>query len=146
MPACVSDAGLPSPGDFANAPTCTPGTCILAGSLAGAPVQQSYTLAAFDYANGISFTADFGTGGHIALYTTNVLLPGQADGAAGPLLTPKEGPLPGSNLCFGDGTRLQYVDDSGHVEIRFIGRCITGSCGGDGAAPVAGEIDGCCEK
>jgi hypothetical protein len=144
--ACVSDAGAPKAGDFANVPSCTPGTCALAGSLDGATFSQSYPVVAFTYANGVAFQTDFGTAGHLDMTAPTELISGGTETAAGSLRMPAEGPRAGVTLCVGNGSRLQYVDDAGHIQIRFIVRCMDTSCGAAGAAPVAGEIDACCER
>jgi hypothetical protein len=137
---------LEGPGDFANVPTCAPGTCALAGSLGSTTIAaQTYPLGSWAFSNGTSFDADFGTGGKIHLGLVAPVVNGQAATSVGTMVTPSEGPMPGSNLCLGDGTRLQLLDADASVEIRFIARCITGSCTTTPTA-LGGEIDGCCAK
>jgi hypothetical protein len=143
---CVSDAGAPSPSDFANAPACIPGSCVIAWSVDGTSGTKTYPLGkAFSFSNGLVFDADFGTGGHIFLNLVGAVPPGQVQPTAGTLTTPSEGPLADSSLCLADGTRIQFFTEGG-TQIRFLGRCVTESCTTEVARPLGGSLIGCCAQ
>jgi len=144
--ACINDSGAATPGDFANAPTCSPGTCTLAGTLGGAPIAGTYALSAFSFSNGTEFDASFGTAGHVDLMMEGAtVVVGQTTTVLGTLVTPSDGPAPGTHVCLGDGTRLQMlVDDAGQT-VRFVGHCMATSCETPTTA-VAGDLAGCCAR
>jgi hypothetical protein len=144
-PVCKSDAGDAVPGDFANAPECQPGTCTLSGTLGGSAVSQNYPSSAFNFANGTSLDAGFGTGGHIHLVMVSPVAIGEAQTTVGTMTMPSEGPMAGANLCMGNGSELQFEVNDADQEVRFILRCLTGTCTATPTA-LAGEIQGCCAK
>lgn len=144
-PVCKSDAGDAVPGDFASAPECAPGTCMLAGTLGGTAVTKTYPSSKFAFANGTSFDCDFGTGGNIHLGMVSPVPIGGAQSTVGTMTMPSEGPMAGANLCMGDGSELQFEVNDADQEVRFILRCLTGTCTATPTA-LSGELQGCCAK
>jgi hypothetical protein len=140
--AVCSDAGAPSQGDFAGQGNCPMATCTLTGTLDGKAVQQTYPRGnQWDFINGGSFDADFGTGGHVHLDFQGTILDMQVANANAQVTMPSEGPRAGQILCGGGGTRIQSIETPS--EVRFILRCMNTPCFG-GGTPIEGQLYGCC--